>query len=225
MDCKVRKSAWMALFLSLLSVVFVILVKNVDVAPVGSFGSVVGLSSVNKFFHELIGFNMFWYKITSTPGIAADVLVVLIFCAVGVCQLVERRSIFKVDKNLIALGGVYFLTLLIYILFEKYPVNYRPIILPGESSLEPSFPSTHTMLAIVVMGSAIMECKRLIKNIKTRKVVTIVLYAIIFTTIVGRIFSGVHWFTDILGGVVIGFSLLAFYFLFTAIVNNKKYKF
>lgn len=224
MDCKIRKSAWLTLFFGVMSVIFVFLVKNVDVAPVGAFGSVVGLSHINKFFYEFFGFNMFWYKLTDYPGILLNVLVAFIFFIVGVREWIKTKSIFKVDKNLIVLGGMYFFSLLIYVLFEKYVVNYRPIILPGEVCLEPSFPSSHTMWTVFVMGSAITKCKRFIKNAKTIKAVKIVLYSTIFIIITGRIISGVHWFTDILGGLIIGFTLLAFYSLLTDILNSRKSK-
>ncbi len=222
LDCRAKKSAWCSLIFTALSVLLVFLIKNIDVAPVGSFGSVVGLSSVNRFFYELFGFNMFWYKITNAPGIAIDVFVALVFFVIGVREWVERKSIFKVDKNLIVLGGIYFVTFLMYVIFEKYAVNYRPIILPGENGLEPSFPSTHTMLALVIVGTAIMESGRLIKNKNMQRIVKTLLYAVICVTVIGRMISGVHWFTDILGGLFIGAALLSFYCVLVGIIEVKN---
>lgn len=224
MNIKVKRLAILSVFLCILSVIFVFMVKNVDVAPVGAFERIVGLSSLNRFFYNLFGFNDFWYKITNYPGMILDFLVVGIFAVIGLKQWIERKNIFKVDKNLFVLCGTYVVSFIIYVMFEKFVINYRPIVLPNEKILEPSFPSSHTMFAIVVMGTAVIECGRLIKNAKTKRVVNVILYSVVLITIFGRTISGVHWFTDILGGIFIGSTLLSSYSLSVNIVNLKKKK-
>ena len=81
----------------------------------------------------------------------------------------------------------------------------------GETEAEASFPSSHTMLVCVVMGSAIMLLGRYIKDEKIRRVLKIVFYLVIAVTVLGRLFSGVHWLTDILGGVLISICLLSIF--------------
>ncbi len=222
MNSKVKKSALMASVFCVLSAALIFLLKNVDIAPVGKFGSIVGLSSVNRFFHDLFGFNTFWYKFTNYPGMIVDILVCAIFSIIGLKQWIERKNLFKVDKNLFILAGTYVASLVTYILFEKFAINCRPIILPTENVLEPSFPSSHTMWAIVVMGTAMIEFGRYIQNKKTKKIVNILIFAMILTTIIGRMASGVHWFTDILGGIFIGFALLSIYSLIINIIDSRS---
>ena len=115
------------------------------------------------------------------------------------------------DREILTLGGLYVVLALVYVFFEKVIINYRPIIMEGETEAEASFPSSHTMLVCVVMGSAIMLLGRYIKDEKIRRVLKIVFYLVIAVTVLGRLFSGVHWLTDILGGVLISICLLSIF--------------
>lgn len=99
----------------------------------------------------------------------------------------------------------------LYVLFEIVIVNYRPIIMPGCEHPEASFPSSHTMIVCVIMGSTMMLMKNYIKNNKMRFVLQIICVLIITVTVVGRLISSVHWFTDIIGGILISTMLLAMY--------------
>ncbi len=224
MGFKAKKSLVCTLFFTGLFFALIYLVKNVDVAPVGFYGRIVGLSFINEYFHNLFGLNMMWYNITNYPGMVIDLLVVFVFAIIGLKQWIKRKSIFKVDKNLFVLGSIYLISFFIYILFEKLAINYRPVAIPGKKILEPSFPSSHTMWVIVVMGAAIAECSRLMKNIKIKKIINYFLYAVILITIVGRIISGVHWFTDILGGIFVGLALLSLYYFLVNIIGTKRNK-
>ena len=55
--------------LLILSVVFTLLVKNIDVKAIGPNESLVGFADINKLFHNLIGSNMAIYKITEIIGL------------------------------------------------------------------------------------------------------------------------------------------------------------
>ena len=189
----------------------IVLLRCVDVEPVGAAGTSVGLSHMNRFVFELTGVNMVWYNITDWLGLAA-ILAAFLFAVTGLVQLIKRRSILKVDKEILALGGLYILVIGIYVLFENVIVNYRPIIMPGCSNPEASFPSSHTMLVCVIMGSAIIIIGKYIKKKSLCMVIRGICAAVIAVTVVGRLVSGVHWFTDILGGLLISTFLLALYF-------------
>ena len=188
----------------------IVLLRCVDVEPVGAAGTSVGLSHMNRFVFELTGVNMVWYNITDWLGLAA-ILAAFLFAVTGLVQLIKRRSILKVDKEILALGGLYILVIGIYVLFENVIVNYRPIIMPGCSNPEASFPSSHTMLVCVIMGSAIIIIGKYIKKKTLCMVIRGICTAVIAVTVVGRLISGVHWFTDILGGLLISTFLLALY--------------
>ena len=110
------------------------------------------------------------------------------------------------------------------IIFEKVEVNYRPIIMPGETLPEASFPSSHTMLALVVFGSAPSVFKRYVKDKGMMQAITIGFYALAIITVVGRLLSGVHWFTDIIAGALISATLLAGFFYALDLIKAARRK-
>ena len=203
---------------TILSVIYIIIVKNMDVRAIGPNNSSVGLSSINSFFKELLGNNMTIYKITEIFGLIA-LLVAAIYGIIGLLQLVKRKSIKKVDKKIIALGILYVLVGIVYVLFEKVVINYRPVIIEGE--LEASFPSSHTMMAICICVSAIIMNKSYIKNKQYLKIANIALVALMLIIVVGRFISGVHWFSDIIGGIIISVTLLNYYFTINDLIKEK----
>lgn len=205
MQKKKRQNFVMTGVFMLLFVVFTILTKMVDVQPIGPENSNVGFAAINRFVHEATGVNMIWYQITEWFGVLA-ILTAFFFAAVGLIQLVQGKSLRKVDESIIALGIFYILTAVIYVFFEKCIVNYRPILMDG--ILEASYPSSHTMMVTSLLGAAIIESGVLIKNKRLHAIIKIVLIVIIIVTVVGRLISGVHWFTDIVGGIFISSALL-----------------
>lgn len=191
----------------LLTVILIALVRLVDVVPVGAQGTSIGLSHLNKLVFDLFGVNMLWYHITDWLGISA-VLTALVVAVAGLVQLIKRRSFLKVDREILSLGGLYIIVIGLYVLFENVIINYRPIIMPDNTRPEASFPSSHTMLVCVIMGSAAMLISKYIKNKTLCKALRVICFAIIGVTVIGRLISGVHWFTDILGGMMISITLL-----------------
>ena len=143
-----------------------------------------------------------------------------IYAIIGFIQLIKRKSLLKVDKEILSLGVFYVVLILIYILFEKIIVNYRPILMNG--FLEASFPSSHTLMAVCICGSSIMVNKKLFKN-KISKFSNILSFVIIIATILGRLISGVHWFTDILGGLIISAALLMTFYSVLQKIYKEKY--
>ena len=194
----------------MLTVILIALVRLADVAPIGAQGTSIGLSHLNQFVFDLFGVNMLWYNITDWLGVAA-VLTGFVFAVTGLVQLIKRRSLLKVDREILSLGGLYIVVIGLYLFFENVIINYRPIIMPDNTSPEASFPSSHTMLVCVIMGSAAMLINRYIRNKPLNRILRAVCYVIIGVTVVGRLIAGVHWFTDILGGILISVTLLSLY--------------
>ena len=194
----------------LLTVILIALVRLVDVAPIGADGTSIGLSHLNQFVFDLFGVNMLWYNITDWLGVAA-VLTGFVFAVTGLVQLIKRRSLLKVDREILSIGGLYIVVIGLYLFFENVIINYRPIIMPDNTSPEASFPSSHTMLVCVIMGSAAMLINRYIRNKPLNRILRALCYVIIGVTVVGRLIAGVHWFTDILGGILISVTLLSLY--------------
>ena len=191
----------------------------------------LGLQECVKSFPDVqivvfnaFGVNMIWYTITDWLGIVA-ILTAFLFSVAGLIQLLKRKSILKVDREILALGGLYLIVIGLYVLFENAVVNYRPLIMPDSSQPEASFPSSHTMLVCVIMGSAVMLTGRYIKNKPLCVLLKVFCALTIGITVIGRLISGVHWFTDILGGVMISAALLS---LYSAIAfcntNQDKYQ-
>ena len=194
----------------LLFAVLIILVRFVDVQAIGPDGTRIGLSHLNRFVFEMLGVHMLWYEITDWLGIAA-IGAALLFAMVGLVQWIMRRSIWNVDRELIVLGGLYLIVIGLYVLFELVIVNYRPIHMPGSTHPEASFPSSHTMLVCVIMGSAVLLLGKYVKSDVLCTMLRSICAAIIAITVIGRLFSGVHWLTDILGGILISIMLLNLY--------------
>ncbi|HHV30362.1 phosphatase PAP2 family protein [Acetivibrio mesophilus] len=194
----------------LLSILLVILIRAVDVASIGPEGTDIGLSHINKAIFEFFEVDMLWYNITDWLGVVA-ILMAFLFAFIGFGQMINRRSLLKVDRSILALGVLYIIVIGLYILFEIAIVNYRPIIMPGCEHPEASFPSSHTMMVCVIMGSAMMLLKRYINNRPLRLILQVLCIVLILVTVFGRLISGVHWFTDIIGGVLISVSLLSLY--------------
>ena len=208
---------------ALLFVMLIVILCFADRGAIGPEGTSIGLSHLNRFFFELTGVNMLCYNITDWLGITA-VLTAFIFAVTGLIQLIKRRNFMKVDKEILALGGLYLLVIGIYVFFENLIVNCRPVIMPGCSHPEASFPSSHTMLVCVIMGSAVMIMKKYIKKKSLQRVLAVICYGIILVTVIGRLISGVHWFTDIVGGILISVSLLALYSLIICSGRKNEYE-
>ena len=195
---------------SLLTVILMAFVRLVDVATIGEQGTSIGLSHLNRFVFDLFGVNMLWYTVTDWLSIAA-ILTAFTFAVTGLVQLIKRKSLLKVDREILSLGGLYIIVIGLYLLFENVIVNYRPIIMPDNTHPEASFPSSHTLLVCVIMGSAVMLIDKYIKNKTLNKMLRVICFVIIGVTVIGRLIAGVHWFTDILGGIMISVTLLSLY--------------
>lgn len=191
---------WLFLF-----IIFTALVQLIDVEPIGPDNSSVGFASINALVRDSLGAHEIWYSITEWLGMI-PLFTAVIFAVIGFVQLIRRRSLFKVDTSIIFLGIFYMITIMMYILFEVYIVNYRPILMEGE--LEASYPSSHTMLVCCFMAAAMLECGVLIESRTANLMIRLVSVIIMAVMVGGRLASGAHWFTDIIGGLLISGTLI-----------------
>ena len=200
----------------LLLILWTALVLFIDVKEIGPENSKVGLSSLNGFFHGLTGVNFSLYLITDWLSLI-PVFIVLGFGVFGLAQLIKRKSIKKVDFDILVLGVFYMVTFSFYILFEFVKINFRPILIDGV--LETSYPSSTTMLVLCVMSTLITEIDFRIKNLKIKKMLKILTVTFILFMVIGRMISGVHWLSDIIAGVLLSLGLIFLYKHFIEKVN------
>ena len=206
---------------AILFVVFVILLKTVDVQAIGPEGTSVGFAGINGAFHDFTGWKEGLYNVTKILGIL-EIMTALIWAVVGLIQLIKGKSLKKVHRAILAAGGLYVIVAALYVLFEKIIINYRPVIMEGDEHVEASFPSTHTMIACVVMASSIILLRRIVKNKMLSMILQIVCAVMLLVTVFGRLFCGVHWLTDIIGGILISASLISAYLGVVYIWRKKK---
>ncbi len=205
-----RKKMIQAAVLFAVFLIFTVLVKTVDVAPVGPEGSSVGFSGINAAFHNLTGYSPFLYKLTTYAGYLAFAAAAG-FAALLCMQFVRGKSLRAVDRDLYALLGLYVAVAVCYVVFEKVIINYRPVILDPAKGLAASYPSTHTLIAIGILVPAMGQCQRRIKNPAMKKTAVVFAALLLCLIVIGRLFSGVHWLTDIMGGCLLGAALYRMY--------------
>ncbi len=189
-------------------VLWTVMIIFIDVQAVGAEGSSVGFATFNSWFHSLTGVHLTVYVITDWAGLV-PVAVCFAFGIVGFCQLVARRSLRRVDCDILCLGIYYIIVISGYLLFEMIPVNCRPILIGG--FLEVSYPSSTTLLVLSVMPTLSFQVERRIKNICIKRIINGLSVAFSAGVVIGRLVSGVHWFTDIVGGVLLSAGLFCLY--------------
>ena len=203
-----RKQLWVAVALLAAFALWTVLVSVVDVRPIGPDGSSVGFATLNRFIYGLTGVNWFLYSITDWMGLV-PIAMALGFAILGLVQLMTRKSLWRVDRSILALGLLYIVVMTAYVFFETVVINYRPVLINGY--LEASYPSSTTLLVLCVMPTAAMQFKARIQNTMLRRCVVITMVAFIAFMVIGRLLSGVHWITDIIGGALLSAGLVTVY--------------
>lgn len=217
---KLKKSRNTAFALLGFFVLFTIIVACVDVRVVGPFDKSVGLAGINTAVRDFLGRDDTMYKFSSVIGYISFALAGF-FAGFGIYQLISRKSLKKIDSDIIVLGGTYVVTAILYVLFDILAINYRPVDL-GEGA-EPSFPSSHAFLVAVILITAIDQIKRRIKNNVLQGILIFVCIAFTMLTSVARLMSGVHWITDIVGGVILGCGIAALYkWIVIMVLQNRS---
>lgn len=184
------------------------LVLIVDVQQAGETGTEVGFATINTWFHEWTGVSLQLYTITDWLGLV-PVGICLIFGMIGLLQLIKRKGLRNVDADLILLGIYYVVVIFGYLIFEMIPINYRPIFIEGR--MEASYPSSTTLLVLSVMPTLVFQVNRRVGNQNVRKIFKVMTMMFSIFMVGGRLFSGVHWLTDIIGSVLLSAGLFYSY--------------
>ena len=163
-----------------------VLIRWVDVQAVGQNGTKIGFADFNVWFHQLTGVHMTLYTITDWLGLV-PIFICLCFGVLGLVQLIKRRSLLRVDPDILLLGIYYVLVIACYLIFEMIPVNYRPVL------------------------TLWFQANRRVSNAMIRKAVAVFVVTFSVFMVIGRLVSGVHWATDIIGSVLLSAGLYMLY--------------
>ena len=214
-----RKRALLGIVSLVAFVLWTILIQHIDVQRVGPHETDIGFATFNVWFHQMTGVHMLIYTITDWLGLV-PIIICMCFGLMGFVQLVKKRSLLKVDPDILLLGVYYVLVILSYLIFEMVPINYRPILI--DENLEASYPTSTTLLVLSVMPTLKYQVDRRIVNSVFKNAIAI--FAIVFSAfmVIGRLISGVHWATDIIGSVFLSSGLFLIYQFLTDYTDLKK---
>lgn len=203
-----KKLLFTGILLIVVFAIWTLLIQVVDVQPIGQNGTNIGFATFNIWFHELTGVHMTIYTITDWMGLI-PIFVCMIFGGIGLGQWIKRRSLLKVDRDILFLGIYYVIVIFGYLIFEMIPINYRPILIEGV--MEASYPSSTTLLVLSVMPTLTFQMNRRMKNMAVCKMLSILTILFSSFMVVGRWICGVHWFTDIIGSIILSTGLFCVY--------------
>lgn len=185
-----------------------ILVRTTDIQPIGPLQSTVGLAKINGLFLRLTGIHIWLYRLTDLLSVI-PLGIVLCFAMTGLLQWIRRKKLRLVDHDILVLGGFYAAIMALFCFFEIFVVNYRPVLING--MLEASYPSSTTMLVMCVMPTAMMQINHRVKKRAVRHCTSLIMGSFLVFMVIGRLLSGVHWLTDIIGGALLSTGLVLFY--------------
>ncbi|MBR4231603.1 MAG: phosphatase PAP2 family protein [Oscillospiraceae bacterium] len=188
-------------------VIWTALIRCVDVRPACPEGTEIGLAAVNTWFHRLTGVHMALYTVTDWLGLV-PVCICICFGILGAVQLVSRKSLFRVDADIILLGVYYAAIIFMYLLFETFTLNYRPVLIDGRT--EPSYPSSTVLLVLGVMPTLAYQAGRR-AGLTVRRLAAVFSAAFSVFMVLGRTLSGVHWLSDIIGSVLLSAGMFMMY--------------
>ena len=208
MKKELQKNFAIAVWLLSAFVLWTAAVRSIDVQTIGPQGSRVGFATLNSFFHNFTGVHMSLYTITDWLGLV-PISFALGFALLGLFQWIKRKHLKNVDPSILILGSFYLVVMAAFIFFERFVINYRPILIDGV--LEASYPSSTTLLVLCVMPTAMLQLHTRIRNRIVRHCVHILIVVFTLFMVIGRLISGVHWLTDIVGGALLSAGLVVLY--------------
>lgn len=192
----VKNLKWIILFICLIG--FFALAEDVFNKEIMN-GDIIGYKIISTFL--ISDFTIPIAKFITNFGGAIILIVVTIALLISIKNKKIRLSIFS---NLVIITILN--QLLKRILQRPRPTEYRIIEETGYS-----FPSGHSMISMAFYGYLIYLIYKYVKN-KYIKWISIILLSILICVIgISRIYLGVHYASDVLGGFLISISYLIIY--------------
>ena len=208
MEKEYRKYGCTAVCFLTAFIAWTVLVRFWNVRAIGPLGSSVGCAALNGFVHDLFGVHLSLYTLTDWLGLV-PIAAVIGFAVLGLAQWIRRRSLWRVDRSILLLAIFYLIVMAVYMFFEVVVVNVRPVLIDGLS--EASYPSSTTMLVLCVMPACAMQLRIRIRAGLQRRCILAMIYLFTVFMVTARLISGVHWVTDIIGGILISAGLVSGY--------------
>ncbi len=229
MSKNLKKSLIIFVCLIIINLLFLFLVKYVNVGKTGLEDQTVGLSAVNIKLRDLIGVSKF-FNMFSTVIMIIAIIIALAELGLGLYFLIKTKSIDEIPTPIYSLIPTFILTGFVYVFFNWFfVINTRPIYTTGNSSS--SYPSTHTLLTLVFLFTAVNVINFIFsyfKKLNDKKKARYICYGILgllsLLIIITRLLSGQHWFTDIIGGVLMAGLLYQFYQIFNLLLREYRQK-
>jgi len=185
---------------------FTYLVRTYDVAPVGYNGAEVGFSKLNAAAHEMFPGDDGSYELTKILGYICLIAVAVNGLEAAIDFFRHKGRISRMHKRNVITCIYYVVVGGFYVLFEFVVINTRPI------SAEASYPSSHTMLALCVLYSVFVLLGFSSWRYKfMASILRVICVVAMISMVVFRFLSGVHWLTDICGGILLSLSLMCLY--------------
>lgn len=178
----------------------------------------IGISKCDNYILEQIS-KIVNYHLTVIMGMITSMCspIILIYIVLLCFVIFKNKKIaFGVMFALIFSSGI---NLILKLIFSRQrPLEYMLIDESGYS-----FPSGHSMVSIAFYGFLIYICYNLIKNKKLRTIIISVLSLLILLIAFSRLYFGVHYPTDVLAGLTLGYITLFFYIkIFSRYILEKN---
>ncbi len=199
--------------------VLTVLLGVIDVRPLGVNGTDIGFAGINTGFHALTGTDMTLYTVTDWLGLV-PLFVCMAFGVTGLLQLIKRRSLLRVDGDILISGAYYIVVIICYFAFEMIPVNYRPVLINGIAEI--SYPSSTTLLVLCVMPTLVFLTGRRLECAGLKKLIFVITVLFSVFMVTGRLLSGVHWLSDIAGAVLFSAGLFSLYKALVLWADSRK---
>ena len=217
-----KKNYSKSVIFAVVFLIYTLAVNLIDRQPIAPDGSMVGFAFINSWFSKTFGTIGFFDLVSKLIGILC-LLIGAFWGLVFLLRLIKRKDFRKIEKYLLVFLAFVIVLGVLYVFFNVFSVNVRPI-LEKDGTAEPSYPSSHALLIMSVTFVSAITLPYLIKDKSVLKIACPALRIVGIVGVAARLLSGVHWLTDIIGGVLLSLTVINLYKFALKTVYRKKNK-